>query len=228
MNYLETRSELFLLWEQELWPLLLQKRFLSYRTQIRDTYFKMERDMKQLVLENTVENLEDIVNRSTVITVDSSLALIGTVKRLRAAKLILNGKGYELIRRSDEAPNSNLTDLIGDPLVLALNRYVPKRKLEVKIDSPVSKRMILSRDGYVCSYCGGFGNTVDHIIPKSKGGPSTWGNLTTACRDCNGKKGDLELTEIGYKAPRIPKSFIPQRHLLLQEAVHQRLATMSY
>lgn len=184
--------------------------------------------MKQLVLENTVGSLEEMISRNTVITVDSSLALVGTVRRLRAAKLILNGKGYELIRRSDDSPNSNLTDLIGDPLVIALNRYVPKRKLEVNPDALVSKRMILSRDGYVCSYCGQFGNTVDHIIPKSKGGPSTWSNLTTSCKDCNGKKGDLHLNEVGYRAPKIPRSFIPQRNVILQEAVHSRLASMSY
>lgn len=184
--------------------------------------------MKQLVLTDTIGSLEEMVQRNTVITVDSSLAIVGTVKRLRAANLILNGKGYELLSRQDESPRSNYTSLIGNPLVVALHRYVPKKKLEIAPDSIVSKRMILSRDGYTCSYCGEFGNTVDHIIPKSKGGLSSWGNLTTACLSCNGKKGDLSLGEMGYRTPKIPKSFVPRRDLMVQEAIHERLATLSY
>lgn len=184
--------------------------------------------MKQLVLNDTIGSLEEIVQRNTVITVDSSLALVGSVKRLRAANLILNGKGYELLSRQDEGPKSNYTSLIGDPLVIALNRYVPRKKVSIDPDSFVSKRMILARDGYSCSYCGEFGNTVDHIIPKSKGGLSTWGNLTTACKDCNGKKGHLSLADMGYSIPRIPKSFEPKRNLLIQDAIHERLAALTY
>lgn len=184
--------------------------------------------MKQLVLNDTIGSLEEIVQRNTVITVDSSLTLLGSVKRLRAANLILNGKGYELLTRQDERPESNYTALIGDPLVIALHRYVPRKKIDVDPDSFVSKRMILGRDGYSCSYCGKFGNTVDHIIPKSKGGPSTWGNLTTACRDCNGKKGDLSLREMGYSIPHIPRSYVPRKNIILQEAIHERLASLSY
>lgn len=184
--------------------------------------------MRQLLLSDTIGTLEEIVQRNTVITVDSSLALVGSVKRLRAANLILNGKGYELLPRMDERPESNFTSLIGDPLVIALHRYVPKKRVAIDPNSLVSKRMILARDGYTCSYCGDFGNTVDHIIPKSKGGLSTWGNLTTACKDCNGKKGNVSNELMGYRAPKIPKEYIPKRDTVIQEAIHQRLAAMSY
>lgn len=184
--------------------------------------------MKQLVLNDAIGSLEEIVQRNTVITVDSSLTLLGSVKRLRAANLILNGKGYELLARQDEGPKSNYTSLIGDPLVIALHRYVPRKKVSIDPDSFVSKRMILARDGYICSYCGQFGNTVDHIIPKSKGGPSTWGNLTTACKGCNGRKGHQSLGEMGYSVPQIPKNYIPKKNIMLQEAIHERLASLSY
>ena len=184
--------------------------------------------MKQLVLGDTIGSLEEIVQRNTVITVDSSLALVGSVKRLRAANLILNGKGYELLSRQDEGPESNFTSMFGNPLVIALNRYVPRKRTTVSPDSVVSKRMILARDGYTCTYCGEFGNTVDHIIPKSKGGPGTWGNLTTACTSCNGRKGNVSNELMGYKTPKIPKEFIPKRNLMIQAAFHERIAAMSY
>lgn len=172
--------------------------------------------------------LEQVVRRGTVLVVDSSLEFVGTVKKLRAANLILQGKGYELISREDTPANYRYIDSIGDPLTLALNRYVSKRKFEIDPNSLVSKRMILNRDGYTCSYCGGFGNTVDHIKPRARGGLSTWGNLTTACKECNGKKGDLSLQDVGYATPYIPKVYTPRKNLELQEAIYGRLALMSY
>lgn len=184
--------------------------------------------MEKLVLRDTVGSLEELVRPSTVITVDSSLTLLGSISRSRAANLIFKGKGYGLLEREDTAPRSNYTSLVGNPLVVALHRYVPMKKVEVDPNSLVSNRLILSRDGYICSYCGGFGNTVDHIIPKSKGGPSSWGNLTTACLSCNGKKGDKSLSDMGYITPKIPKSYIPKRDTVIQEQIHQRLAALSY
>lgn len=171
--------------------------------------------------------LEQIVRRGSVLVVDSSLEFVGTIKKLRAANLILKGKGYELIAREDTPENYRYIESIGDPLALALNLYVPKRKFEIDPNSLVSKRMILNRDGYTCSYCGEFGNTVDHINPRARGGLSTWGNLTTACKDCNGKKSDLSLKEAGFSTPFIPKIYAPRRNLHLQKAIYVRLAAMS-
>jgi hypothetical protein len=55
--------------------------------------------------------------------------------------------------------------------------------------------IILERDGFICKYCGGIGNTIDHIIPKSKGGVTTFTNCVCACERCNRKKGSLSLRE---------------------------------
>lgn len=52
--------------------------------------------------------------------------------------------------------------------------------------------MILERDSYTCHYCGNYGDTVDHIIPKSKGGITTPKNCICACNDCNIEKADLD------------------------------------
>lgn len=57
------------------------------------------------------------------------------------------------------------------------------------------KRLVLERDRYTCRYCGRFGNTIDHVVPRSKGGRSTPGNLVCACRKCNEAKADMDLTE---------------------------------
>lgn len=51
-------------------------------------------------------------------------------------------------------------------------------------------RMVIERDGGVCHYCGAPATTADHVIPKSKGGPSHPSNLVAACRPCNSKRGN--------------------------------------
>ncbi len=55
------------------------------------------------------------------------------------------------------------------------------------------REIVLFRDGYVCKYCGEKGNTVDHIIPRSKGGRTTLSNCVCACKKCNIRKGNLSL-----------------------------------
>ncbi len=63
----------------------------------------------------------------------------------------------------------------------------------------------MRRDGHACVYCGSKKNlTIDHIIPKSKGGDNTWKNLVTCCSPCNLKKGDKSLEEIGMKLIKKP------------------------
>ncbi|MBG9445583.1 hypothetical protein ABE66_13205 [Cytobacillus firmus] len=57
------------------------------------------------------------------------------------------------------------------------------------------KSMVLERDEYICNYCKGFGNTIDHLIPKSKGGKTTFSNCVCACEKCNKEKGNLSIKE---------------------------------
>jgi 5-methylcytosine-specific restriction endonuclease McrA len=67
-----------------------------------------------------------------------------------------------------------------------------------------SKKGVLTRDNYVCSYCGQYGDTVDHVLPVAKGGDNTWENTCCACRSCNTRKGDMDWRDFGvapkYKA----------------------------
>lgn len=65
-------------------------------------------------------------------------------------------------------------------------------------DKQTFRQMILERDNYTCQYCGEYGDTIDHIIPKSKGGISSFKNCICACKRCNTKKGDLFPEEYLY------------------------------
>ena len=72
----------------------------------------------------------------------------------------------------------------------------------------LSRKNIIRRDNHRCQFCGASSNlTIDHIIPKSRGGEDTWENLTTACIKCNNKKGDRipeEAKMVLYNNPKKP------------------------
>ncbi|MNB87744.1 HNH endonuclease [compost metagenome] len=57
------------------------------------------------------------------------------------------------------------------------------------------KLKVLKRDKYICRYCGSYGDTVDHIVPMSKGGRNAMKNLVCACFKCNQERGNMEFTE---------------------------------
>jgi 5-methylcytosine-specific restriction endonuclease McrA len=74
------------------------------------------------------------------------------------------------------------------PLIIRLLKYIKFRR---KRDIKISRARIYQRDKYVCVYCGGNKKlTIDHVIPKSRGGENSWENMVTCCFDCNSRKGN--------------------------------------
>jgi 5-methylcytosine-specific restriction endonuclease McrA len=69
-----------------------------------------------------------------------------------------------------------------------------------------SKKGVLKRDKWKCVYCDRAANTVDHIIPRAKGGLSTWENLAACCQPCNNGKGDKSVEEAGLRLQWIPEA----------------------
>lgn len=92
--------------------------------------------------------------------------------------------------------------------------FVPKH-IRLKIAStermwkvpPVNRREVLRRDHHSCQYCGSNKRlTLDHVQPRSKGGPHTWDNVVTACEKCNSRKGDRTPAEAGMQLSTKPKA----------------------
>lgn len=98
------------------------------------------------------------------------------------------------------------------PSVIRLRDYVHLPYKGVML----SRQNIFRRDAHKCQYCGS-GNdlTLDHVMPKSRGGGSNWINLTTACKPCNAKKGDLTPEEAGM--PLFQKPFKPSFLMFLRD-----------
>jgi len=75
----------------------------------------------------------------------------------------------------------------------------------------LSRKNILMRDRNTCQFCArvlpASELTLDHIVPRARGGESTWDNLVACCHPCNNRKGDRSLEEAGMKLLRRPRSF---------------------
>jgi|TARA_R100000081_G_scaffold91511_2_gene69711 5-methylcytosine-specific restriction endonuclease McrA len=87
------------------------------------------------------------------------------------------------------------------PAIIRLLRYVsiPFRKV------PLSRENVFRRDRYHCLYCGSKKNlTIDHVIPRSKGGKNDWKNLATCCKSCNIKKDNKDLDEVELELEYLP------------------------
>ena len=107
------------------------------------------------------------------------------------------------------------------PCVIRLRQY---RRLPLRIQT-LSRKNILIRDGYVCQYCSSklpsSALELEHVIPRSRGGLSTWENLVAACRDCNKRKADRTPAEAGMKLLRQPRrvTILTARALMRQTGI---------
>jgi len=82
---------------------------------------------------------------------------------------------------------------------------------------PLTRENIYKRDEYTCQYCGSrvFDRpTLDHVVPKSKGGQNTWKNMVTCCFSCNNAKGDSLLEDLGWD---LPKTYRPNYISLIRK-----------
>jgi hypothetical protein len=90
--------------------------------------------------------------------------------------------------------------------VIRLLKYIHIPIAKIVYERP-PKSLIYRRDNNKCQYCGATkALTIDHVIPKSKGGKDTWDNLVVACSSCNSKKGDTLLEDTNMTLTRKPKA----------------------
>jgi len=106
------------------------------------------------------------------------------------------------------------------PLVIRIKNNV-KFKALGKIEP--TRRNLFKRDGFECAYCGSKHDlTVDHVIPKSRGGVWNWDNLVTACHSCNNKKDNRTPDEAGMKLSVRPRTPHHVAFMLKSSRIHDK------
>ena len=123
------------------------------------------------------------------------------VSSRRAIVLVLAEKAVSVDTSGDVVHAESVT--LPVPVVVRLTRYV---RVPYPAQVPLSRRAVFTRDGQTCVYCGGSATSIDHVVPRSRGGTHTWDNVVAACRRCNHTKADRSLAELGWKLPHPPRS----------------------
>jgi 5-methylcytosine-specific restriction endonuclease McrA len=158
-----------------------------------------------------------------VLVLNASYEPLNVTTVRRAHVLVFKGKAEVLEKL--ERPLHSATTTFPWPHVIRLVRYV---RVPRAVQRKISRRALFARDGWRCVYCGTAASrlTLDHVVPRSRGGDSVWENVVTACAPCNHRKGDRTLEEammelrfpprapapvlfIQLAAPKIPDGWQP-------------------
>jgi len=149
-----------------------------------------------------------------VVLLNSDYSFLSIIPWQKAITLIVKGKVQVIKNAKRIIRNMERTVEIVVPLVLRLLKLI---RTLYKTKVPFSKKNIIARDTGKCAYCGHKEDqrmTIDHVIPRSRGGKSTWENCVATCKKCNSSKGNKTPREAGIFLKRQP--YQPTIHEFLQ------------
>ena len=151
----------------------------------------MNLNNKVLLLNNSYEPISVITAKKAVI-----MYFLDKVDVVKKSKIVIN----------------SLYLKFNIPEVIKLKNYIYIKHSKI----PLTRKNILKRDNNTCQYCGKNKSeiTIDHVLPKDKGGNDTWNNLVVACKRCNMIKGNYLLKDIDMQLIRKP--FEPTKIIYLQ------------
>lgn len=144
----------------------------------------------------------------TVLVLNASYEPLGIVSVPRAVTLVVTGRAVTEL--DSDVPIRSATMELFAPSVIRLTRMVhAPRKRSV----PLSRKALFARDAGACQYCGVPAATIDHVLPRSRGGRHTWENVVACCLPCNARKADRTPDEAGM--PLMSRPWAPTRVAML-------------
>ncbi|MGI8661646.1 MAG: HNH endonuclease [Acidimicrobiales bacterium] len=125
-----------------------------------------------------------------------------TVVSARRAVVLVIGQKAELVSGSGVVLHSERL-AVQVPSVVRLRQFV---SIPFRRRVAVSRRAVMARDSHTCQYCGERADSIDHVVPRSKGGAHSWDNVVAACRPCNVRKRDRLLHETSMRLHNRPRA----------------------
>ncbi|RMI32212.1 HNH endonuclease [Nocardia stercoris] len=142
-----------------------------------------------------------------VLVLNASYEALTDIDADRAVVLLTSGVAESVADHEPYFPIRSQHTEIALPQTIRLLRYVYlDHRVAVHDDSRATLAGVLRRDAHRCGYCADWARTVDHIRPRSRGGPNTWSNLIAACAPCNTRKADRTPEEAGMRLLWEPKA----------------------
>ncbi|RJQ74577.1 HNH endonuclease [Pseudonocardiaceae bacterium YIM PH 21723] len=146
-----------------------------------------------------------IWGRRRVLLLNATFEPLTALPLRRAIVLVVCGKA-EVVHGDPAGLVLHSADTsVSVPSVIKLRRFV---RVPYRGRVPLTRAGLMHRDRYRCAYCGGRADTIDHVVPRSKGGPHTWENVVASCAKCNHRKADKLLVDLGWRlkaSPEAPK-----------------------
>ena len=140
-----------------------------------------------------------------VLLLNATFEPLQLVSERRAVVLLLGGRAEAVVTPEDPIWYHSASRDVAVPAIVRLAEMV---RLPSRVRTPpLTRRSLLLRDAFTCAYCLDHADTVDHVVPRSRGGRHEWTNVVAACRRHNMLKGDRLLEELGWRLhfePRAP------------------------
>jgi 5-methylcytosine-specific restriction endonuclease McrA len=137
---------------------------------------------------------------TTALLLNATYEPLAVVPMRRAVVLVLARKAVVVEHGASELRSERQS--IRVPAVIRLTRFV---KVPYRRKVPLTRSALLARDFHRCAYCRGTATTMDHVVPRSRGGHHEWTNVVAACSRCNSRKGNRLVHEIGWTLHSSPK-----------------------
>ena len=131
---------------------------------------------------------------------NASFEPLCVVPMRRAVVLVLKEKAEIVARNGSELHSERMS--LPVPSVIRLHHFV---RVPYRSRVPLSRRAVFARDGHKCQYCNRAAENIDHVVPRSRGGPHAWDNVVASCRSCNARKEDRLLADSGLNLRRPPR-----------------------
>jgi len=141
-----------------------------------------------------------------VLVLNASYEPLNVCTVRRAHVLVFKGKA-EVVEELGKPLRSAAESFVW-PHVIRLLSYV---RVPKSVQRKISRRALFARDGWRCQYCGTDSGklTLDHVVPRSRGGESSWENVVTSCAPCNLRKGNRMLEDVGMRLHAPPRAPAP-------------------
>jgi 5-methylcytosine-specific restriction endonuclease McrA len=133
----------------------------------------------------------------SALVLNASFEPLSVVPARRAVCLVLAEKAE--VVEDDGTKVRSASMAVPSPLVIRL-RYMVRVPYQRR--TALSRRAVFARDDYRCQYCGDLADSIDHVVPRSRGGEHVWENVAAACRPCNLRKRDRTPDEAGMRLTR--------------------------
>ncbi|GAB2694380.1 HNH endonuclease [Nocardia thraciensis] len=145
----------------------------------------------------TVEPVPSVATwvKRRVLLLNATYEPLTALSARRAVVLLICDKADAVHHNPDGPVVHSAGASVALPSVIRLRNYV---RVPYRARVPMTRAALMHRDRYRCAYCGGKAETIDHVIPRSRGGPHTWENCVASCAPCNHRKADKLLAELGW------------------------------